>query len=119
MQPSGGTISATSSTLRRLARLVAGWSRRWSLPPAQHLTIEALLRMKRRQVEGLAKQSARCRKSCRRNTARLRSGKLECGAEADRYGNGAYCPRVSVVMGDVIDIGESIWRLQPPGRYPV
>jgi hypothetical protein len=29
------------------------------------------------------------------------------GAAEDRSGNGAQCPRVSVVLGDVIDIGES------------
>jgi len=42
----------------------------------------------------------------------LRCGKVECGAAEDRYSNGAYCPRVSVVMGDVIDIGESAWRFR-------
>jgi hypothetical protein len=35
---------------------------------------------------------------------------VECGAAEDRNSNGAYCPKVSVVMGDVIDIGESAWR---------
>jgi hypothetical protein len=35
---------------------------------------------------------------------------VEGGAAEDRFGNGAYCQRVSVVMGDVIDIGESAWR---------
>ena len=34
-------------------------------------------------------------------------GKVESGAAEDRSSNGAYCPRVSVVLGDVIDIGES------------
>ena len=38
----------------------------------------------------------------------LRCGRVERGAAEDRYSNGAYCPRVSVVMGDVIDIGESV-----------
>ena len=28
-------------------------------------------------------------------------------------------PQVSVVLGDVIDTGESVRRRQPPGRYPV
>jgi hypothetical protein len=37
-------------------------------------------------------------------------GKVECGAAKDRCGNGAKCPRSSVVLGDVIDIGESAWR---------
>ena len=35
---------------------------------------------------------------------------VEGGAAEDRCSNGAYCPRVSVVLGDVIDIGESAWR---------
>jgi len=34
------------------------------------------------------------------------------GAAEDRCSNGAYCPRVSVVLGDVIDIGESRRRLE-------
>jgi hypothetical protein len=37
-------------------------------------------------------------------------GKVESGAAKDRCGNGANCPRSSVVLGDVIDIGESAWR---------
>ena len=28
----------------------------------------------------------------------------------DRCSSGAYCPRVSMVLGDVIDIGESVWQ---------
>jgi hypothetical protein len=36
---------------------------------------------------------------------------VECGAAEDRCSSGAYCPRVSVVLGDVIDIGESAWRV--------
>ena len=40
----------------------------------------------------------------------LRCGKVEDGAAEDRYSIGAFCPPVSVVMGDVIDIGESAWR---------
>jgi len=43
-------------------------------------------------------------------TARLRSGRVEDGAAEDRFGIGAFCPRVSVVMGDVNDIGESYRR---------
>ena len=37
-------------------------------------------------------------------------GIVESGAAEDRRSNGAYCPHVSVVMGDVIDMGESVWR---------
>jgi hypothetical protein len=37
----------------------------------------------------------------------LRCGEVECGAAEDRCSSGAYCPQVSVVRGDVIDIGES------------
>jgi hypothetical protein len=62
---------------------------------------------------GLAIQSARpARKSSRRNSWRQHGirGKVERGAGEDRYGNGAYCPRVSVVLGCVIDIGEPIGR---------
>ena len=33
---------------------------------------------------------------------------MECGAAEDRCSNGAYCLRVSVVMGNVIDIGGSV-----------
>ena len=36
-----------------------------------------------------------------------RCGKVECGAAEDRSDNGASCPRMSVVLGKVIDIGES------------
>jgi len=64
-------------------------------------------------VYGLAIQSARpARKSSRRNSWRDvgERGKVERGAGEDRYGNGAYCPRVSVVLGCVIDIGEPIGR---------
>ena len=66
-----------------------------------------------RLSEWLAIQSARvCRKSSRRNSWRRRCvrGKVERGAGEDRYGNGAYCPRVSVVLGCVIDIGEPTGR---------
>ena len=38
------------------------------------------------------------------------SGRLEDGAAEDRLGIGASCPRVSVVMGDVNDSGESYRR---------
>ncbi|CAH1091746.1 hypothetical protein NTG1052_90019 [Candidatus Nitrotoga sp. 1052] len=34
---------------------------------------------------------------------------MEGGAAEDRYSNGTYCPRVSLVLGDVIDIDESHW----------
>jgi len=36
---------------------------------------------------------------------------VERSTGEDRYSNGAHCPRVSVVMGYVIDIGEP-----EPGR---
>ena len=36
----------------------------------------------------------------------LGSGILKRVAGEDRLGNGVYCPRVSVVLGYVIDIGE-------------
>jgi hypothetical protein len=45
--------------------------------------------------------------------------KWESGAAEDRSGNGAQCPLKSVVLGDVIDIGESTWRRKLPRRYPV
>ena len=51
-----------------------------------------------------------CRKSRRRNTRWLRCGIVERGAGEDRLSNGAHCPRLSVVLGDVIDIGESALR---------
>lgn len=41
---------------------------------------------------------------------------MECGAAEDRLGNGAFCPRMSVVLGDVIDIGESAWRFVAAGQ---
>lgn len=41
--------------------------------------------------------------------------KVEGGAAKDRCGNGASCPRSSVVLGDVIDIGESAWRFAAAG----
>jgi hypothetical protein len=41
---------------------------------------------------------------------RLGDGRVEDGAAEDRFGIGASCPRVSVVMGDVNDIGESYRR---------
>jgi hypothetical protein len=44
-----------------------------------------------------------------------RHGKVDGGAAEDRSGNGAQCPRVSVVLGDVIDIGESVWRFVAAG----
>ena len=69
---------------------------------------EAKLEQLRSDIrQGLAKYSARCRRSRRGNTAWSGCGKVEWGAAEDRFGNGAHCPRVSVVMGDVIDIGES------------
>ena len=40
----------------------------------------------------------------------LRCGKVVVGAAEDRSSSGAQCPRVSVVMGDVSDIGESVRR---------
>jgi hypothetical protein len=43
---------------------------------------------------------------------RLRCGKVVCGVAEDRFSIGAYCPPVSVVMGYVIDIGESVWQLR-------
>ena len=46
----------------------------------------------------------------------VRCGKVECGAAEDRLDNGAYCPRMSVVLGDVIDIGESAWRFATAGQ---
>ena len=45
----------------------------------------------------------------------LRYGNVECGAAEDRCSNGAICPRVSVVMGNVIDIGESAGRYRAAG----
>ena len=38
----------------------------------------------------------------------LKYGNLERGSGEDRFSNGAHCPRVSVVMGCVIDIGEPV-----------
>jgi len=39
---------------------------------------------------------------------------MECGDAEDRFCNGAYyCPLISVVLGDVIDIGESNRRIYP------
>ncbi|MDP1550982.1 MAG: hypothetical protein Q8L97_12640, partial [Nitrosomonas sp.] len=55
-------------------------------------------------------KSALCRKSRRRNTPLSECDKVECGVTEDRNSNGAYCPRNSVVMGDVIGIGEWAWR---------
>ena len=43
---------------------------------------------------------------------RLKYGKVERSTGEDRFSNGAHCPRVSVVMGCVIDIGEPV-----PGRF--
>ncbi|MFZ1548676.1 MAG: hypothetical protein WAT12_16550 [Candidatus Nitrotoga sp.] len=42
--------------------------------------------------------------------AALRMWQSGCGATEDRKSNGAYCTKDSVVMGDVIDIGEMAWR---------
>ena len=39
-------------------------------------------------------------------------GKVEYGAAEDRCSIGAICPRVSVVMGYVSDIGESGWQFR-------
>jgi len=66
-----------------------------------------------RLSEWLAIQSARrARKSSRINSWHRRGvrGKVERGAGEDRYGNGAQCPRVSVVLGCVIDVGEPTGR---------
>ena len=41
--------------------------------------------------------------------------KVERGAAEDRSGNGALCPRVSL-LGDVIDIGESACRFTADAR---
>jgi hypothetical protein len=38
----------------------------------------------------------------------LKYGNLERGSGEDRFSNGAHCPRVSVVMGCIIDIGEPV-----------
>jgi putative transposase len=46
---------------------------------------------------------------------RSRCGKVEGGASEDRSCNGAHCPRISVVLGDVIDTGESRWQFQAAG----
>jgi len=40
----------------------------------------------------------------------FRGGRVEGGVAEDRFGIGAFCPRVSVVMGDVNEIGESYRR---------
>jgi hypothetical protein len=45
----------------------------------------------------------------------LRCGKVECGAAEDRSDNGAFCPRLSVGLGDVIDTGESAWWFAATG----
>ena len=64
-----------------------------------------------RLSEWLGVYSARGRKTPRRNRwvliAAAGCGKVECGAGECRYRNGAQCPRVRLVLGDVIDIGES------------
>jgi hypothetical protein len=61
-------------------------------------------------MEGLGVYSAGGRKTPRRNKLRcwdvVSCGKVECGAGEGRYRNGAQCPRVRLVLGDVIDIGE-------------
>jgi hypothetical protein len=44
---------------------------------------------------------------------RLRCGRVLGCAAKGRFGIGAFCPRVSVVMGDVSDIGESYRRAVP------
>jgi hypothetical protein len=62
----------------------------------------------------LGTHSAKCRKSRRRNTETCECGKVECGTGEDRKATGAQCPRVRLVLGDVIDIGESLWRRKPP-----
>ena len=46
---------------------------------------------------------------------RRRCGKVEAALRKTGMDNGAKCPLVSVVLGDVIDIGESAWRRKPPG----
>jgi len=74
-------------------------------------------------MEGLGSYSAWARKSRRRNTWCCSCGKVECGAGEDRNRNGAQCPRVRLVLGDVIDIGESAggWCVSTMllVRYPV
>jgi hypothetical protein len=52
--------------------------------------------------------AASAARKCRRNTWRWPAeyGKVERSTGEDRSSNGAHCPRVSVVMGCVIDIGE-------------
>ena len=40
---------------------------------------------------------------------------VECSAVEDRLSNGAYCPLESVVLGDVIDIGEAYRQSQAAG----
>ena len=42
-------------------------------------------------------------------------GQVECGATEDRCSNGVNCPRVGVVLGDVIDIGEWVLRFAATG----
>jgi hypothetical protein len=44
---------------------------------------------------------------------------VECGTAEDRYDNGVFSPRDSVVLGDVIDIGEAARQFALPRRYPV
>jgi hypothetical protein len=43
-----------------------------------------------------------------------------CGADEDRNDTGAACPRVRLVLGDVIDIGERcLLAVKPMGTHPV
>ena len=45
----------------------------------------------------------------------LRCGKVGHGTAEDRLDNGTQCPSVSVVLGDVINIGESALRFVAVG----
>ena len=60
-----------------------------------------------------------CPKSRRRNMARVTWWNGERGVGEDRKSNGADCPLVSVVVGCVIDSGESAFGSHPVHRYPV
>ena len=67
----------------------------------------------------LGTHSAWCRKSRRRNTSLRICGKVECGTGEGRKATGAQCPAVRLVLGDVIDIGESTcWRSRRRGDIP-
>lgn len=72
-----------------------------------------------RLSEGLGPHSAEARKSRRRNRVSASCGKVERGTGEDRKATGAQCPRVRLVLGYVIGIGESPRRRKPLRRYPV